>query len=69
VLVELFVVDPTLVALDEDVGAFTLTGLGSAISGVDDATLLAPVTAALVWALYSLLFVALAAIRTANRDI
>jgi hypothetical protein len=69
VLVQLFVVDPTLVALDDDVGAFTLTGLGSAISGVDDATLLAPVTAALVWTLYALLFVTLAAIRTAKRDI
>ena len=71
VLVGLFVVDPTLAALDESVAGFTLSGLGAAISGADDdsSELLAPVTAGLVWALYALLFVALAAIRTAKRDI
>jgi ABC-2 type transport system permease protein len=70
VLVQLFVVDPTLAALDESAAAFTLTGLGVAISGADDSSnLLEPGVAALVWALYALLFAALAAIRTARRDI
>jgi ABC-2 type transport system permease protein len=70
VLVMLFVVDPTLAALDEDLGPFTLTGLGIAISGGDDSTdLLSPGVAGLVWALYALLFATLAAIRTARRDI
>ncbi len=71
VLVGLFVVDPTLAALDESVASFTLSGLGAAISGADDnsSELLEPIVAGLVWALYALLFVALAAIRTANRDI
>jgi ABC-2 type transport system permease protein len=71
VLVGLFVVDPTLAALDESLAAFTLSGLGAAINGASDdsSNLLAPVTAGLVWALYALLFVTLAAIRTANRDI
>jgi hypothetical protein len=69
VLVMLFVVDPTLAAVDEDIAAFTLTGLGIAISGGDDSTdLLAPGLAGLVWALYALLFTTLAAIRTARRD-
>ena len=71
VLVALFVVDPTLAALDEDVAGFTLSGLGAAINGASDdsSELLAPVTAGIVWALYALLFVTLAAIRTAKRDI
>jgi ABC-2 type transport system permease protein len=71
VLVGLFVVDPTLAALDESVAGFTLSGLGAAINGASDESseLLAPVTAGLVWALYALLFVTLAAIRTAKRDI
>jgi hypothetical protein len=71
VLVGLFVVDPTLAALDESVAGFTLSGLGAAISGVDDdsSELLEPVVAGLVWGLYALLFVTLAAIRTAKRDI
>jgi ABC-2 type transport system permease protein len=71
VLVALFVIDPTLAALDESLAGFTLSGLGAAINGASDDSdnLLAPVTAGLVWALYALLFVTLAAIRTANRDI
>jgi hypothetical protein len=71
VLVALFVVDPTLAALNEDVAGFTLSGLGAAINGASDDSdnLLAPVIAGLVWALYALLFVTLAAIRTAKRDI
>ena len=52
VLVGLFVVDPTLAALDESVAGFTLSGLGAAISGADDnsSELLEPVVAGLVWA-------------------
>jgi ABC-2 type transport system permease protein len=70
VLVLLFVVDPTLAALDDDLAPFTLTGLGVAISGGDDSTdLLSPGVAGAVWALYALLFATLAAIRTAHRDI
>jgi ABC-2 type transport system permease protein len=70
VLVMLFVLDPTLAALDEDLSAFTLTGLGIAISGGDDSPeLLSPGIAAMVWALYALLFATLAAIRTARRDV
>jgi hypothetical protein len=71
VLVALFVVDPTIAALDESAGSFTLSGLGAAISGADDdsSQLLAPGIAALVWAGYTLLLVTLAAIRTAKRDI
>jgi hypothetical protein len=71
VLVALFVVDPTLAALDESLAGFTLSGLGAAINGAtdDSDSLLSPVLAGLVWALYALLFVTLAAIRTANRDI
>jgi ABC-2 type transport system permease protein len=71
VLVALFVVDPTLAALDESLAGFTLSGLGAAINGASDDSenLLEPVVAGLVWALYALLFVTLAAIRTANRDI
>jgi ABC-2 type transport system permease protein len=70
VLVQLFVVDPTLAALIEGFAPFTLTGLGAAISGLDsDGDLLAPGVAALVWAGYATLFGALAALRTARRDI
>jgi len=70
VLVQLFVVDPTLAALVEGLGPFTLTGLGAAISGLDsDGELLAPGLAALVWAGYATLFAALAALSTARRDI
>jgi ABC-2 type transport system permease protein len=70
VLVVLFVVDPTLAALNEDLAPFTLTGLGIAISGGDDSSdLLSPGVAGAVWALYALLFAVLAAIRTARRDI
>ena len=71
VLVTLFVVDPTLSALLEDVAPFTLTGLFAAMSGEEggDADLLAPGVAALIWGLYASLLAVLAAIRTAHRDI
>jgi len=71
VLVLIFVVDPVIVGLLEDAGQFTLTGLGIAMSGGDngDENLLPLGVAALVWALYTALLTALAAIFTARRDI
>jgi hypothetical protein len=71
VLVLIFVVDPVIVSLLEDVGQFTLTGLGIAMSGGDngDENVLPQGIAALVWALYTALLTALAAIFTARRDI
>jgi ABC-2 type transport system permease protein len=70
VLVQIFVVDPTLVALIDGFAPFTLTGLGVALSGGDDSgDALAPGVAALVFALYGTLFAALAAMRTARRDV
>jgi ABC-2 type transport system permease protein len=71
VLVLIFVVDPVIVGLLEDVGQFTLTGLGIAMSGGDngDTDVLPLGVAALVWALYTALLTALAAIFTARRDI
>jgi ABC-2 type transport system permease protein len=71
VLVLIFVVDPVIVGLLEDVGQFTLTGLGIAMSGgTGDGTDLLPLgVAALVWALYTALLTALAVIFTSRRDI
>ena len=70
VLVQIFVLDPTLAALIDGVGPFTLTGLGAAMSGVaDEGELLSAGVAALVWAGYATLFATLAVIRTAHRDI
>jgi ABC-2 type transport system permease protein len=71
VLVLIFVVDPTIAGLLEDVGRFTLTGLGIAMSGGDnDGTELLPLgVAALIWALYTTLLTALAVIFTSRRDI
>lgn len=70
VLVQIFVVDPTLAALIDGFGPFTLTGLGAAMSGVEDeGDLLSAGAAALVWAGYATLFAALAVISTARRDI
>lgn len=70
VLVLIFVVDPTLAALIEDVGQFTLTGLGIAMSGGEDDTDVLPRgVAAVTWLLYTVLLAALAAIVTAHRDI
>jgi len=71
-LVLIFVVDPVIAGLLEDVAPFTLTGLGAAMSGAsgDDGTdLLAPGVAALVWACYASLLAVLAAISTSRRDI
>jgi ABC-2 type transport system permease protein len=71
VLVLIFVVDPTIAGLLEDIGQFTLTGLGIAMSGGDnDGTELLPLgVAALIWALYTALLTALAVIFTSRRDI
>jgi ABC-2 type transport system permease protein len=70
VLVLIFVVDPTLSALVEDVGQFTLTGLGIAMSGGEgDTDVLPRGVAAVIWALYTVLLSALAAMFTARRDI
>ena len=69
VLVQIFVVDPTLAALIEGAAEFTLTGLGVAMSGVDDELALPFGVAALVWAGYATLAGVLAALRTAKRDI
>jgi ABC-2 type transport system permease protein len=72
ILVLIFVLEPAVAALLNDVAPFTLTGLGAAMSGAtgDDGTdLLAPGVAALVWACYAALLALLAAIRTSRRDI
>jgi ABC-2 type transport system permease protein len=71
VLLLILVVDPVIVGLLEDVGEFTLTGLGIAMSGGDngDADVLPLGVAALIWALYTALLTALAVIFTARRDI
>jgi ABC-2 type transport system permease protein len=72
ILVLIFVIEPVVAALLEDVAPFTLTGLGAAMSGAtgDDGTdLLAPGVAALVWACYASLLAGLAAISTSRRDI
>jgi ABC-2 type transport system permease protein len=71
VLVLIFVVDPVIAGLLENVGQFTLTGLGIAMTGGDsgDTNVLPLGVAALVWALYTALFTALAVIFTSRRDI
>lgn len=71
VLVLIFIVDPVIAGLLEDVWQFTLTGLGIAMSGGDsDGTEVLPLgVAALIWALYTALLTALAAIFTSRRDI
>jgi len=70
VLLLIFVFDPGLSALVEDVGQFTLTGLGIEMSGGEgDTDVLPRGVAALVWALYTVLLAALAALFTARRDI
>lgn len=70
VLLLIFVVDPALSSLLDNVGQFTLTGLGIAMSGGEgDTDLLPRGVAAAVWALYTLLLGALAVMVTARRDI
>jgi ABC-2 type transport system permease protein len=71
VLLLIFVIDPAVAALLEDVGQFTLTGLGIAMTGGDsgDSDFLPLGVAAVIWALYTVLLAALAAIFTARRDV
>jgi ABC-2 type transport system permease protein len=71
VLVLIFVLDPTLSALVEDVAPFTLSGLSASMVGGENTStdLLPRGVAALIWALYTALLATLAAILTARRDI
>jgi ABC-2 type transport system permease protein len=74
VLVMLFVVDPTVAALAEDYGRFSLSGLVTAMSGgpaedVQGSDLLPFGAAALIWAGYTAALVVAAATLTARRDI
>jgi ABC-2 type transport system permease protein len=71
VLVLIFVVDPAVSALVEDVAPFTLSGLSSSMTGGDDGSIdtLPRGVAALVWALYSALLAGAAAVLTARRDV
>jgi|SRR5215211_129368 len=70
VLLLILVVDPVVAGLAGDVGKFTLSGLGIAMSGAEgDSDVLPRGVAAAVWSLYALLLTALAAIFTARRDI
>ena len=72
VLVVLFVVDPTVAALVEDYSAYSLGGLGSAMSGSSEGISGDPLPvweAALIWAGYTLVLVSAAALLTSRRDI
>ena len=70
VLLLIFVVDPAVAALFEDVGQFTLSGLGIAMSGGDgEAEVLPRGVAAVIWALYTILLGALAVLVTDRRDV
>jgi ABC-2 type transport system permease protein len=73
VLVFLFVVDPTLVAVFDGFDRFSLSGLGTSITGgsEDDleADLLPFWAATLVWAGYTAVLVGAAALLTSRRDI
>ena len=70
-LVLIFVVDPALSALVEDLAPYTLSGLSSAMTGGDDGGVdtLSRGVAALVWAAYAAILAGAAAILTARRDI
>lgn len=74
VLVILFVIDPIAAALIDDYNRYSLSGLGSALTGgtADDAGVdeLPPLwLAALLWSAYTAAFVAAAAALTSRRDI
>jgi ABC-2 type transport system permease protein len=73
VLVLLFVVDPALIALFDGYDKFSLSGLGTAISGgsEDDfeADLFPFWASALLWAAYTAVLVGTAAVLTSRRDI
>jgi ABC-2 type transport system permease protein len=72
-LVFLFVIDPAISALAEDYAKFSLTGLATSMTGgtTEDfgADLLPLGIAALVWSLYTAVFVGAAAVLTTRRDI
>jgi hypothetical protein len=73
VLVLLFVVDPTLIALFDGYERFSLSGLGTSITGGSeedlDADLLPFWAATLIWTGYTAVLVAAAALLTSRRDI
>ena len=71
VLVLIFVVDPVLSALVENVAPYTLSGLTSSMTGGDDGSIdtLPRGVAALVWAGYTAVLGAAAAVLTSRRDI
>jgi ABC-2 type transport system permease protein len=73
VLVLLFVVDPTLIALIDGYDRFSLSGLGASMSGSEDEfggdDLLPVGVAALLWAAYTAVLVGAAALLTSRRDI
>jgi ABC-2 type transport system permease protein len=74
VLVFLFVVDPVLVALIDGYDKFSLSGLGTSITGGTEEDfggedLLPFGVAALIWAAYTAVLVAAAALLTSRRDI
>jgi ABC-2 type transport system permease protein len=73
VLVVLFVVDPTLIALFDGYDRFSLSGLGNSISGGSEedfeADLLPFWAATLLWTGYTAVLVGAAALLTSRRDI
>jgi ABC-2 type transport system permease protein len=73
VLVLLFVVDPTLIALFDGYDRFSLSGLGTSITGGSEEDLeadLLPVWAStLIWAGYTAVLITAAALLTSRRDI
>jgi ABC-2 type transport system permease protein len=74
VLVLLFVVDPALVALIDGYDKFSLSGLGTSITGGSEEDfggdeLLPFAVAALLWAAYTAVLVGAAALLTSRRDI
>jgi ABC-2 type transport system permease protein len=73
VLVLLFVIDPTLIALIDGYDRFSLSGLGTSITGGSeedlDADLLPFWAATLIWTGYTAVLVAAAALLTSRRDI
>jgi ABC-2 type transport system permease protein len=73
VLVVLFIVDPTLIAVFDGYDRFSLSGLGNSISGGSEEDFEADLfpfwAATLIWAGYSAVLVGAAALLTSRRDI
>jgi ABC-2 type transport system permease protein len=73
VLVLLFVVDPTLIALFDGYDRFSLSGLGTSVTGGSEEDLEADLlpfwAATLIWTGYTAVLVAAAALLTSRRDI